>query len=108
MAPKKSYSLYVEISSSNGKYKRAQEVINDLQKLNFISQNDEIAAVNIVDIAYAYVIFDKDKDEALKTINEFLRANEIYSIGRYGAWEYSFIEKNILDAKALAETINRE
>jgi protoporphyrinogen oxidase len=57
---------------------------------------------------YAYVIFDKEREKALKTINEWLNKNNIYSIGRYGAWEYSFIEKNIADAAKLAKTLNGE
>lgn len=29
----------------------------------------------------------------------------IHSIGRYGAWKYSFMEEAILDGKAIAEAI---
>ncbi|MDR1952835.1 MAG: NAD(P)-binding protein [Elusimicrobiota bacterium] len=108
MSPKNSYSFYIEFSSQNNEYKKSANVINDLKKIGFISKTDEIASINVVDMPYAYVIFDANKDKALKIINEFLNSNNIYSIGRYGAWEYSFIEKNIQDAKAAADIINRE
>jgi hypothetical protein len=54
----------------------------------------------------SYVIFDKDRQASLDIINAFLSKNGISSIGRYGAWEYSFIEKNIKDALELAKKIN--
>ncbi|MDR3050059.1 MAG: FAD-dependent oxidoreductase [Elusimicrobiota bacterium] len=99
LAPKNSYSFYVEFSSSNGVYKGADSVIETLKKLKFIASDDEISSINVVDMPYAYVIFDKNREGALKTIQDFLKANNIFSIGRYGAWEYSFIEKNISDAQ---------
>ena len=105
-APEKCYSFYVEFSSNNGKYKYCDSVIKDLKAAGFIRKTDEIAAVNIVDMPYAYVIFDKDREKSLNIINKFLHSNNIFSIGRYGAWEYSFIEKNIVDAKNLAEILN--
>jgi protoporphyrinogen oxidase len=54
---------------------------------------------------YAYVIFDKKHPSAVETIKAFLQKNNIHSIGRYGAWEYSFMEKSILDGKKTAEMI---
>ncbi|AKL97849.1 protoporphyrinogen/coproporphyrinogen oxidase [Endomicrobium proavitum] len=107
-APKNSYGFYVEFSSLNGKYKSSRNVIKDLKKAGFIGNSDGISAINIVDMPYGYVIFDKNRERALQVINSFLVKHNIFSIGRYGAWEYSFIEKNIKDAKELAEKINAE
>ena len=60
---------------------------------------------------YAYIIFNKVRKKTLNIINKFLTENNIYCVGRYGAWEYSFIEKNIIDAQNLAkklEIINKK
>jgi len=97
-APKNCYSFYVEFSSINGKYKNSENVVKELKKAGFIGKDDEITALNVVDMPDAYVIFDKNRNKTLRIINEFLNKHNIYSIGRYGAWEYSFIEKNIKDA----------
>ena len=78
-----------------------------MKKLKIINDDDEIITANIVDMPCAYVIFDKQRKKILNKINEFLINNDIYSIGRYGAWEYSFIEKNISDAKKLADSIGK-
>ena len=104
-APKGSYSFYVEYSSMNAKFKNVENVVKDLIDAGFIRKTDKIAALNIVDMP-GYVIFDKNRNSALKAINAFLNKHKIYSIGRYGSWEYSFIEKNIKDAKNLAEKLN--
>ncbi|MDR2396229.1 MAG: NAD(P)-binding protein [Endomicrobium sp.] len=107
-APKHCYNFYVEHSSfSNIEYnKNTENIIKDLKKISFIRDDDKIIAHCTVDIPYAYVIFDKNKEKSLKEINDFLIKNNIFSIGRYGAWEYSFIEKNISDAKNLVEKLN--
>jgi len=102
-APKNSYSFYVEFSSSNGVYKNCENAALDLIKAGFIRKRDKIAALNVVDMPNSYVIFDKNRQPAVDLINAFLKKNKIYSIGRYGAWEYSFIEKNIKDAADAAE-----
>jgi protoporphyrinogen oxidase len=107
--PKRCYSFYVEYSSFDGrKYKNTESIIEDLKRINFIRGNDKIIAFNTIDIPYAYVIFDKYREKSLKEINGFLNRNNICSIGRYGAWEYSFIEKNISDAKSLAKKFTKK
>ena len=106
-APKDCYSLYVEYSSFNGKkYKNTENIIEDLRKINFIRNNDKVVAFNVIDMPYAYVIFDKNREKSLKEINDFFGKHNIFSIGRYGSWEYSFIEKNINDARSLVEKLN--
>jgi protoporphyrinogen oxidase len=107
-APKNSYSFYVEYSSFNGKYKNTENVVSDLKKIGFIRDSDETAVISVVDIPYAYVIFDKNRQKALEVINLFLKKNKIFSIGRYGAWRYSFIEEYMKNAMETAGLVNRQ
>jgi hypothetical protein len=51
------------------------------------------------------VIYNRERPAALKTIFSFLKRNRVQSIGRYGAWKYSFMEEAILDGKKAAENI---
>ena len=46
-----------------------------------------------------YVIYDQYREAALIRIFSFLKSNRIFSIGRYGAWEYSNMEDAILHGK---------
>ena len=103
LAPKNCYSLYVEMSN----IKNCDNIIPLLKDIGIINIDDEILSLNVVDMKYAYVIFNKERQETLNKINTFLNKKNIYCIGRYGTWEYSFIEKNITDAKNLALTLNR-
>jgi protoporphyrinogen oxidase len=107
--PNGCYSFYVEFSSFNKKYinVNVENLLNDLNRVGFIRKNDKVTAVNVIDMPYAYVIFDNRRKESLKIIKDFLKEYGVFSIGRYGSWEYSFIEKNIMDAKALADILNK-
>jgi protoporphyrinogen oxidase len=107
-APKNCYSFYVEFSSLGGKYKNVENLLSDFKNLGFIRKSDKIVVTNVIDMPYAYVIFNDKRKKSLEIINEFLKEHGIFSIGRYGAWEYSFIEKNMMDAKVLADILNKE
>lgn len=100
--PKRCFSLYIETTDS----KSSKNIIPVLKKMKIINDGDEVRSINVIDMKYAYVIFNKERTETLKKINKFLNDNDIYSIGRYGGWEYSFMEKNIIDARETS--INKE
>ena len=102
-APKNCYSLYVEMSD----IKDCDNIIPVLKKIGLMNSDDEVVSINVIDMKYAYVIFNKARKKALDTIFKFLKDNNIYCIGRYGSWEYSFIEKNIIDGKNLAQFLNK-
>ncbi len=110
MAPGGCASLYVETSSRPGKRITAgalrSRVLSDLRAAGILKKGDKIVTIKELFMPCAYVIFDHHRDAALKAIRPWLEKNGIFSIGRYGAWEYSFMEKNMLDAKALAERLN--
>ncbi len=105
MAPKGWRSFYVEFSYRPGK-KPAEEkflagVKRDLTESGLIAKGENLDVVNPINIPYSYVIYDKSRTEAVNTIQEFLKKHNIHSIGRYGAWKYSFIEESITDAREL-------
>lgn len=110
-APKGYMSFYVEVSRKQNEAVNKKELFSKvaagLIEAGMISKRSDIKVVNWLDIPYAYVIYDKYRNEALNTIQKFLAKNKIYSIGRYGAWKYSFIEESILDAKNLVDKIER-
>jgi protoporphyrinogen oxidase len=103
VAPKNCYSLYIEISDTTN----CDNIIPILKKTGLMNNDDEVISLNVIDMKYAYVIFNKERTKILDKIFKFLKDNNIYCIGRYGSWEYSFIEKNIVDAKNLALHLNK-
>ncbi|MBL7196547.1 MAG: FAD-dependent oxidoreductase [Candidatus Omnitrophica bacterium] len=107
--PGKWSSIQAEIAYSESKpikYRDiVEKVIRDLIKAKIIKAKDKIKLVNTRDIKYAYVIHDHSRINNLKIINKFLRRNNIYNAGRYGQWEYLWMDEAILSGKKAAEEI---
>jgi protoporphyrinogen oxidase len=95
VSPKGTSSLYVEVS---GRKINKAEVFKSLKNLGLIKKNSDIVTSLHLNIPYGYVIYDKQRTHALKKITDHLVKNDCFSIGRYGAWKYSFMEESILDA----------
>ena len=110
MAPKNCSSLYIEIAYRPEEKLNEEKIIawvkKDLIRCKILNIKDRILVTNILPIPYAYVVYDKNRNCVLKVIEKFFRQNDIFSVGRYGAWKYSFMEESILDGKSTAEKIN--
>jgi protoporphyrinogen oxidase len=109
MAPQGCSSIYTEISYKNEEkidHDRAREkVVTDLVSMKIIREKSEVVAEKILDIPYAYVIYDKEREHSLSVIRDFLEKERIFSAGRYGGWKYSSMEDAVLDGKKLAGKI---
>ena len=53
-------------------------------------------------IANAYVIYDFHYHESHAEIHEWLRSRGVFSIGRYGDWNYSSMEDALIDGRRTA------
>ncbi|MFN3550539.1 MAG: protoporphyrinogen/coproporphyrinogen oxidase [Endomicrobiia bacterium] len=95
-------SLYVEVGfKKNQEYdenKIFNQVVKDLIKTKIISSEKQIVFYDVLKIPYAYVIYDSYRDKIIPFILRFLKKNDVYSIGRYGEWKYSYMSENIQDA----------
>lgn len=109
MAPMKMSSIYVEISHSKNrpadKENIFERVVENLIECGILRSTDEIVAKCQLDIRYAYVIYDKNYTKNTNMIHNYLEKKDIYSIGRYGKWEYSAMEDAILEGKETADRI---
>lgn len=109
MTPHGKSSLYVEIAYTPGQPPDDQatmkEVLRDLRRVGLLRKSDRILTTNILHIPVAYVIFDQHRTAATNTLLSFLETQNIYSIGRFGAWKYSYMEEAILEGQAAAEKI---
>jgi protoporphyrinogen oxidase len=108
--PRGCSSMYVEVSSDPGRepdhdrtWKQARA---GLERVGILKRSDRTPVLQFLPIKYAYVIYNRERAPALKTIFKFLESQNILSIGRYGAWKYSFMEEAILDGKKAAESIH--
>lgn len=110
LAPRGTSSIYTEVSYSKDKPLDrkgiTRRVIKDLIKAGIITSRDKILAKLVLDIRYAYPLYDHNHRESVATIQRFLRANDIYSMGRFGSWEYFSMEDVIEQGRETAQQLN--
>ena len=70
-----------------------------------LAKHDQVLAECCLDIPCAYVIYDRNYRKSVEELRGFARENDIYTIGRYGAWEYSGMEDAIWQGKQVADEI---
>lgn len=102
-------SLYLEFSFKKEETPDLNDLENKtikiLKRLKIIKERNDIITSMWVKIDYPYVIYDKYRESALIKIFDFLKRNDVISIGRYGSWKYSFMEENIKDGFEAAKTL---
>ena len=101
--------MYAEIAYSRWKPLDKSQVVSrvkaDLIKARILEMGDEIVAECCLDIPWAYVIYDHGSRQAVDQIRNYLQSSGIWSIGRYGAWEYSGMDDAIWQGKLIADKI---
>lgn len=102
-------SVQAEISYSKFKPLRHRDIvekmIRDLLRANIIKAKDKVKLISTKDIKYAYVIYDHGRADNLKVINKFLTGNNIHTAGRYGRWEYLWMDEAIQSGRKIAGEI---
>jgi protoporphyrinogen oxidase len=110
MAPKGASALSIEISYLPSTVLSLEKVrmqtMAALVACGILKTNDKILAEKTIVIKHAYVIYDHFRRQHLPRILQFLSANQIYSLGRYGMWEYATMEDAILQGKEIAERLS--
>lgn len=103
IAPTEMGSFYVEIAYRKGmsfnKEIAVEESIANLIAMGFLRSKDDVVIKEVFDVDHAYVIYDAQWTRCRKTIMDYLNENSIFSIGRYGNWEYSGMEEAIQQGK---------
>jgi len=93
-APPYGYGLLIEVKDAEPDMK---EIIKWLRKIGVIKEKDVIVGQRYWTVDPAYVIFTPETHEIIEKCKEWLSKQDIVSLGRYGAWEYSSMAKNIKD-----------
>ncbi len=106
MAPPGAACLYVELVSREEPALQNlwPDVQTGLAEMGFIKSADDVAFCRVRRIDHAYVIYDRHREPALATIDEYLKSVNILSTGRYGGWNYSSMEDALDFGERAAET----
>ncbi len=109
VAPPGCSSCYVEISCPPSALKElagsreiVEKTVKKLQEAGIIPASAEIETEVVLPIEYSYVIYDRERDGAVKRILDCLERKSVLSGGRYGRWEYSTMEEAIETGVELA------
>jgi protoporphyrinogen oxidase len=109
LGPKGTSSLYIEVSRrADDKVdleKLENQVLAGLRSAGVLKSTDKLLAKVWMPIRCGYVVYDFDRTPAVTAIFKHLAKIGVESIGRYGAWKYSFMEETILDGKRCAERL---
>jgi protoporphyrinogen oxidase len=104
-------SLYVEVGlpwdaelSEDDQGALKARVLADLQTCGVLTNQTLVASHDVLlDPAYVHITTQSISESTAR--RELLAAEDVHSIGRYGAWTYCSIEDNIIEARALADAI---
>ncbi|MCQ2410877.1 MAG: FAD-dependent oxidoreductase, partial [Elusimicrobiaceae bacterium] len=106
LAPKGCYSLYVELPGrvrpSLTQQRRIRYAL--IQKGIIRADQRELFSCWTA-IPYAYAVYDKSRTPAVNQIIRALQKHDCFCAGRYGRWEYTFMETSLLQGKDIAENL---
>lgn len=81
-----------------------ERVLHDLAQCGIVGAHELVAHHSVV-LDPAYVHITKASLAEVARLKSELAARGVHSIGRYGSWTYCSIEDNIVEARALAESL---
>lgn len=105
-------SMYIEIGYNKNENIKKEEIdkqleltLDNLLKLNIIDENTKLEEYVSIIMDPAYVHINTETTKEIDELKEKLSNNNVYTIGRYGAWIYNSMEDSMLKAKELAEKL---
>ncbi len=106
-APQGTYALYVELPGNvRPSLSKERHIYHSLLQKGIISAYDEKLFSFWQTLPYAYVVYDKNRARVLRRVLTTLAKSRCICAGRYGKWEYSFMESSLLQGQALAKLGN--
>ena len=112
VCPPGTSSLYVEFGLARDDPFRAEALEAAARAVlireGVLREDDRVLARDWIRIDPGYVIFDRARQEVVREALPLLASKGVATIGRYGAWTYSYMERAILDGLETAEALLRE
>ena len=81
------------------------EVISDLKRCGLLADGDKILYSESRVVPYANVIFDLDRQAALKIVHGYLDEIGIGYAGRYGEWGYHWTDESFISGEKAVDRI---
>ncbi len=107
-------SMYIEIGYSKDAVvtqgmidEQLRLTLENLLKLGIIDDDTKLEEHSTIIMDPAYVHINSETDAQITELKKNLADENIYTIGRYGAWTYCSMEDSMIAAKNLAEKLKR-
>jgi protoporphyrinogen oxidase len=84
-----------------------RDMVQVLRKTGMIEGPREILFHDLKKIPVSYIVFDKQWPHLVPPALDCLRQQQVFSIGRYGSWNYSSMADDIQMARDTAALINK-
>jgi UDP-galactopyranose mutase len=82
-----------------------ERCIQDCIKVTILRPDDRIITANMVDMPYAYVVYDHARAANVALVKDWLARYDIILAGRYSEWEYYNSDHAFIAGKKAAETV---
>ena len=105
-------SMYVEIGLGKDESPNIEQelsnTLENLKTLKIIDDENTLEAVETIIMDPAYVHIEERTNKEIEKLMTKLNSQNIFSIGRYGAWTYCSIEDCMVKAKSLANQLENQ
>lgn len=103
-------SCYLERSVREGERINPDEMTESafhlLKDLKMINNRDEVKHIDLKTIPVSYIIFNRKWRSTVQPLLKELEKENIYSVGRYGSWNYTSMSDDIRSAIYTSRLIN--
>lgn len=106
-------SMYIEIGYGKDAVITKEDVdtqlrvtLENLLKLGIIDKDMKLEEHSTIIMSPAYVHINTETEKKIQDFKDKEAKNNIYTIGRYGAWTYCSMEDCMIAAKELADSLN--
>ena len=82
--------------------------IDALRATGILKESDEIIVEDVMDIPYAYVIYDFNRNESLEIIHTWMKSVGLYPCGRFGEWGYHWSFEAIESGLTVAAQVKKD
>jgi UDP-galactopyranose mutase len=82
-----------------------ERTVHALRAAKILRPDDRIELVHTERIHPAYVIYDLDHAESVRTIRDWLKEHHVWTAGRFGEWQYFNMDHSMRSGKSAAEEI---
>jgi len=85
-----------------------EQTVEALKVAGILRDSDSVVTDHVMDIHYAYIIYDLQREKNLDVIYRWLRSHGVEPCGRFGRWEYLNMDRTIESGLAVADLLNGE